>query len=125
MTGSPELPGLTPRAIEELFFLIQQKPHCKCTVTTYFVELYNDNLVDLYWILDNKGGQNKKKIIGGPNVIEPPKLDIRLDAKNMVFVRNAVVKEVSSSHELLDLVMPFPVDSLHNRFTLFALVCQG
>ena len=54
MTGSPSSPGLTPRVVEEIFTLIKQKQHCKSNVTSYFVELYNDNLVDLYWLLENK-----------------------------------------------------------------------
>ena len=54
MTGSPGNPGLTPRVVEEIFTLIRQKQHCKSNVTSYFVELYNDNLVDLYWLLENK-----------------------------------------------------------------------
>jgi len=65
MTGSPSMPGLTPKAIDELFRHIDERPHCNVRVTTYFVELYNDNLVDLYFVLDNK---NK------PGIAEPPKL---------------------------------------------------
>jgi hypothetical protein len=53
--GSPSLPGLTPKAIDELFRLVQERVHVNVRVTTYFVELYNDNLVDLFWVLDNKG----------------------------------------------------------------------
>lgn len=41
-------------------------------MTTYFIELYNDNLVDLYFILDNKTNKTN---------LEPPKLDIKMDAK--------------------------------------------
>ena len=51
MTGSPELPGLTPKAIDELYRLIHEKSNCVCSVSTYFVELYNDNLCDLYWLI--------------------------------------------------------------------------
>ena len=51
MTGNPSMPGLTPKAINELFRLMSEKSNCVCKVSTYFVELYNDNLVDLYWIL--------------------------------------------------------------------------
>ena len=51
MTGNPSMPGLTPKAIDELFSLISQKSNCTCKVSTYFIELYNDVLVDLYWIL--------------------------------------------------------------------------
>jgi hypothetical protein len=45
MTGSPSSPGLTPRAITEMFRLIHERTHCTSRVSTYFVELYNDNLV--------------------------------------------------------------------------------
>jgi hypothetical protein len=45
MTGSEANPGLTPRAIGEMFRLISERTHCTTRVSTYFVELYNDNLV--------------------------------------------------------------------------------
>lgn len=64
-------------------------------MTTYFVELYNDNLVDLYWIIDNKASKSSN--------IEPPKLEIKMDEKKMVSVRNSVIKEVFSSSDLFDL----------------------
>ncbi len=94
MTGSPQLPGLTPRACNELFRLIEERVHLQCKVSTYFVELYNDNLVDLYWVLDNRNVKNAG---------EPPKLDIKMDAKKMVFIRNAIIKEANSPEELMDL----------------------
>jgi hypothetical protein len=93
MTGSPTMPGLTPKAIDELFRLINERVHLNVKVTTYFVELYNDNLVDLYWILDNKGKAG----------MEPPKLDIKMDNKKMVYIRNCVIKDASSPKELMDL----------------------
>lgn len=63
MTGSPGNPGLTPRVVDEIFSLIKQKQHCKSQVSSYFVELYNDNLVDLYWLLENKKKGSKGIII--------------------------------------------------------------
>lgn len=45
MTGSPDNPGLTPKAIHELYRLIAEKKSLTVTVSTYFVELYNDSLV--------------------------------------------------------------------------------
>lgn len=122
MTGSPTMPGLTPKSITEMFRLIGERRHCTTRVTTYFVELYNDNLVvrfayllyniifsfhviinlntknypvyaqDLYWILDNKKSR-----------AEPPKLDIKMDAKKMVYIKNVVIKDASSPDELMDL----------------------
>ena len=72
MTGSPALPGLTPRAIDEIFRLKDERSAVQITVKTYFVELYLDAIVDLYFILDNKGKKGA----------DPPKLDIKLDNKN-------------------------------------------
>lgn len=92
MTGSAENPGLTPKAIDELFRLIDERKHCTCRVSTYFVELYNDNLVDLYWILDNRRSKDN-----------PPKLEIKMDAKKMVYIRNCVIKEANSPLELMEL----------------------
>ena len=97
MTGSPSMPGLTPKAIDELYRLIGERVHLNVRVTTYFVELYNDNLVDLYWILDNKGNK------GAAANAEPPKLDIKMDAKKMVFIRNAIIKDAASPAELMEL----------------------
>ncbi|KAJ1432228.1 P-loop containing nucleoside triphosphate hydrolase protein [Ochromonadaceae sp. CCMP2298] len=94
MTGSTSMPGLTPRAIAELYRLVDDRATVTTKVTTYFVELYNDTLVDLYWILDNKG-----KAGAG----EPPKLDIKMDAKKMVFLRNSIIKDANSPAELMDL----------------------
>jgi hypothetical protein len=35
--------------------------------------------------------------------MEPPKLDIKMDAKKMVYIRNAVIKDASSPAELMEL----------------------
>mmetsp|Transcript_16795 Transcript_16795/g.25247 ORF Transcript_16795/g.25247 Transcript_16795/m.25247 type:complete len:1631 (-) Transcript_16795:170-5062(-) len=92
MTGSADLPGLTPRSINEMYRLIHERTHCTVRVSTYFVELYNDNIVDLYWLLDNKKGRG-----------EPPRLDIKLDSKKMVYIKNCIVKDASSAEELMEL----------------------
>jgi hypothetical protein len=94
MTGSPSEPGLTPRAVEEIFHLIGTRQHCDCKVTTYFVELYNDQLVDLFRLVDEKESRDKT---------QPPHLDIKLDNNKMVYIRGAVVKEAQSPEVLLDL----------------------
>jgi len=96
MTGSPSMPGLTPKAIDELYRLIDERKHLTITVTTYFVELYNDNLVDLYWVLDNKAMMKNSNA-------DPPKLEIKMDDKKMVFIRNSIIKEAYSPSELMDL----------------------
>jgi hypothetical protein len=114
MTGSPSMPGLTPKAIYELYRLINEKVHCNCKVTTYFVELYNDNLVDLYWVLDNpKANSNGKKLVVfflsffllvlPPCLLDAPKLEIKMDAKKMVTIRNAIIKDANSPEELMEL----------------------
>merc|ERR1711871_750353 len=92
MTGSPTLPGLTPRAIDEIFNLIKEKTHLTVKVSTYFVELYLDNLVDLYYSLEHK---DKKS--------DPPRLDIKLDAKKMVYINNCTIKDTETPEELMEL----------------------
>jgi hypothetical protein len=92
MTGSKDMPGITPKSIAELFRLIKERKHCKIKVSTYFVELYNDNLVDLYFALENKKKHAK-----------PPRLDIKVDSHKMVFINNVVIKEANDDAELMDL----------------------
>ena len=40
----------------------------------------------MYWLLDNKRSG-----------AEPPKLDIKLDAKKMVYIKNSVVKRADKT----------------------------
>ncbi len=95
MTGSPSMPGLTPKAIAEMYRLVDERKHMNIRITTYFVELYNDTIVDLYWALDAK----ESKFTGG----DPPKLDIKMDAKKMVFIRGAVIKDADGPDHLMEL----------------------
>jgi hypothetical protein len=99
MTGTPEMPGITPRAIDEVFRLVKDRPQCIVKVSCYFVELYNDSLVDLFWLLDNKMNTRNKEGV----MIEPPKLEIKLDGKKMVFIRNVVMKEAATGDDLMQL----------------------
>lgn len=95
MTGvrdNPELRGITPRAIHAIFDNAKaMEGTSSVKISSYFMELYNDNLVDLYDKLDNKG----KKA--------PEKLEIKVDNKKMVFVKGAVIKPAESADELLNL----------------------
>jgi len=95
MTGdvnSEENQGITPRAMKQLYGEIEElskKGTSTITVSTYFVELYNDQLVDLFYILDHK-----KK--GGNANEKPPKLEIKLNAQKKVHIKNAVVKQAAN-----------------------------
>eukprot|EP00946_MAST-07B_sp_MAST-7B-sp1_P001059 g1059.t1 len=95
MVGPPELPGLTPRAIGNIFdnkAALQGK--AEVNVTCYMAELYNDKLVDLLWVHEQK--LNKKK------VSDPPRLDIKKDSKGMVFIKGIVTKEINSVDEAME-----------------------
>jgi hypothetical protein len=59
-------------------------------IVFFFLLLF---IQDLYWLLDNK--KDKRA--------EPPKLDIKVDAKKMVFIKNAVIKSVDNAEQLLQL----------------------
>ena len=92
MTGVPGNEGLTPRSVHQLFARAGELGQVSTvTVRMYFVELYNDQLVDLLRNLEPKG---KKKQA-------PPALEIKVDASKMVIVKNAIVRDVGSAEELL------------------------
>ena len=84
------MPGLTPRAIDEMFRVMGERHHCQFKVTSSFMELYNNQLVDLFWVLDNQKSKEK-----------PPALEIRQDSKGIIYVQGAVIKDVESSEDLM------------------------
>lgn len=78
MYGSKEKPGITPRAIEELYHILSQmESFCDIKVSCHMVELYKDTLIDLL-----VGKENKKT--------QPP-LEIKEDMKGMVYIQNVTV----------------------------------
>ena len=83
--------GITPRSMKQLFAEInelQEKGTAEIKVSSYFVELYNDQLVDLYFRLDHKAKD------------KPPKLEIKLDAKKTVVIKNVIIKDAADFQEL-------------------------
>ncbi|XP_047314913.1 kinesin-like protein KIN-14I [Impatiens glandulifera] len=83
--GSDGNPGLTPRAISELFKVIKRdSKKFSYSLKVYMLELYQDTLVDL--LLQ----KNAKQV----------KLEIKKDSKGMVSVENATVLPVSTIEEL-------------------------
>ena len=83
VVGSSDSPGLIPRGIGEMFSIIKENANSQATVTSYMIELYNDVLVDLFYMARHVGDAKAKK--------NPPKLDIKKDSKGMVHIQNAVV----------------------------------
>ena len=64
------MPGLTPRAVTELYSTIGDMTDSTVVVKSYFVELYNDQVVDFYAKLAH---QNEPGY-------DPPRLDIKVRA---------------------------------------------
>lgn len=88
MTGIPGNPGVTPRAMDELFDVLKHLPnHYRWEVTCYMVELYLDNLVDLFLPKEQRGN--------------PPSLSIKKDTKGIVYIPEAVKIEVRNSKEIM------------------------
>eukprot|EP00736_Rhodelphis_marinus_P002018 Rmarinus@m.10383 len=83
--GTPDLAGITPRALKEIFQLRDKMKDFEFKIECYMLELYNDQLVDL---LVPKGASERAK------------LDIKKDSKGMVFVAGA---EIKSCPDLQDL----------------------
>eukprot|EP00850_Spirogloea_muscicola_P016207 SM000130S27094 [mRNA] locus=s130:100733:108576:+ [translate_table: standard] len=83
--GTPENPGLTPRAMHELYHCLERDgSKYAYELKVYMLELYQDNLQDLLL------PKNAKKL----------KLEIRKDAKGMVVVENATLLPVKTLAEL-------------------------
>lgn len=94
MTGSEEMPGITRRSISRLFQLINENKGIHVVnLSSYMVEIYNDNLVDLFFRLKNKS--NKKAV--------PPKLKIIKDERNLVKVKDSVIFPLHSDEETMKL----------------------
>jgi len=89
MYGSGEMPGLVPRAADELFAVIGRYSHdSQSKVCVSMFELYRDELVDLLW---TKSKDRKA----------PPSLDVKKDSRGTVKVENAIEAQVQSPQELL------------------------
>eukprot|EP00520_Triparma_pacifica_P004800 CAMPEP_0118655888 /NCGR_PEP_ID=MMETSP0785-20121206/13188_1 /TAXON_ID=91992 /ORGANISM="Bolidomonas pacifica, Strain CCMP 1866" /LENGTH=271 /DNA_ID=CAMNT_0006548695 /DNA_START=133 /DNA_END=944 /DNA_ORIENTATION=+ len=87
--------GIIPRAIKELFARLgAKKDQYEFKVKCYFVELYVNKLIDLLGGV----GSNNNNVDGRDD-----KLEVKLDAKRMVYVKNAKVVEVGNEEDLIDL----------------------
>ncbi|XVF16068.1 hypothetical protein REPUB_Repub09cG0209100 [Reevesia pubescens] len=87
--GSDSNPGLTPRAIAELFKILRRDSNkFSFSLKAYMVELYQDTLVDLLL------PKNAKRL----------RLDIKKDPKGMVAVENATVIPISTFEELKSII---------------------
>jgi len=84
--------GLIPRAIESLFDNLQKKgDHYAFNVKSCFVELYCNRLIDLY------GDDNALALHE-----QAKKLEIKLDATRMVYVKNACIRTADDADDLID-----------------------
>ena len=91
MTGNGDDPGLTPRCVHTLFTRIQEMDGvADISVQSYFLELYRDELCDLYFKVKNPRAKS-------------PKLEVKLDHDKMVFVKGATLLDVHSAEELMSL----------------------
>ncbi|KAL5557375.1 hypothetical protein UlMin_039611 [Ulmus minor] len=87
--GSEVNPGLTPRAIAELFKILKRDGNkFSFSLKAYMVELYQDTLVDL--LLPKNGKRSK--------------LEIKKDSKGMVSVENVTVLSISNYDELKSII---------------------
>lgn len=88
--GSENCLGLTPRASIELFRILKRDSNrYSFSLKVYMVELYQDTLVDLLL----------------PKHAKQSKLDIKKDAKGMVFVENVTTVPITGYDELKDIIL--------------------
>jgi len=89
MCGPPDNPGLAPRSMQHLFLkLEEQQGALKCEITSYMLEIYMDELIDLYL---PKKAKNR------------PKMSIMQGEKGIVEVKNCTSVKVESLEHLAQL----------------------
>ncbi|CAL5197355.1 unnamed protein product [Lathyrus oleraceus] len=87
--GSEDNPGLTPRAIAELFRILRRDGNkYSFSLKAYMVELYQDTLLDLLL----------------PKNAKHSRLDIKKDSTGMVVVENVTVVSISTTEELNNII---------------------
>ncbi|GAU39812.1 hypothetical protein TSUD_154690 [Trifolium subterraneum] len=87
--GSEDNPGLTPRAIGELFRILRRDgKKYSFSLKAYMVELYQDTLIDLLL----------------PRNAKHSRLDIKKDSTGMVVVENVTVMTISTIEELNNII---------------------
>ncbi|CAK9321347.1 unnamed protein product [Citrullus colocynthis] len=87
--GSEDHPGLTPRAIGELFRILKRDSNkFSFSLKAYMVELYQDTLVDLLL------PRNAKRL----------RLEIKKDTKGMVSIENITIASISTFEELKNII---------------------
>eukprot|EP01018_Ginkgo_biloba_P020176 Gb_23073 [translate_table: standard] len=100
--GPESNPGLTPRAIRELFKILKRDSNkFSFSLKAYMVELYQDTLVDLLL------PKNSKRL----------KLKIKKDIKGMVVVENVTLVSVSTFEEL-EVIVSKGIERRHTSGTL-------
>ena len=93
--------GLTPRAINAIYANIDAaQGKATVQISSTMVELYNDELVDLFYYVSH--GKTKK------TTAAKPKLHVKKNAKGLVFIQNAEILQANTV-----------------RATVCATVCAG
>ncbi|OWZ18224.1 Kinesin [Phytophthora megakarya] len=91
MTGSESDQGLSPRAIHHLFALAEEgKANFTVSFQATMLELYNDQLIDLFHLMEGGGSHDNK-------------LEIKKNEKGMVVVQNATLKKCTTPDQTLRL----------------------
>ncbi|ELU12712.1 hypothetical protein CAPTEDRAFT_83397, partial [Capitella teleta] len=85
MMGNEDHPGLIPRAIQEIFDTIENTPEREFLIRASYVEIYNENVMDLL----------------GPKDSVKKNLDVREDKDGNVFVNNLTEKICNQPEALL------------------------
>ncbi|GBG28808.1 Kinesin, putative [Hondaea fermentalgiana] len=100
MTGTPEHPGILPRAASTLFATMQtQRELMDFTVELYMCELHLDTLVDL---LQEPSSPRSEDI--APNSSRRKALAVKKDQFGVVYVENITIVPIESEAELINRV---------------------
>eukprot|EP00762_Andalucia_godoyi_P005260 ANDGO_06763.mRNA.1 Kinesin-like calmodulin-binding protein homolog len=105
IAGDQKNPGIVPRAMSTLYAKLNElesKGLATYTVSCYMLELYNDNLFDLFL-------EKKQRV-------DPPKLDIKKDTKGLVVVAGSTIRD-APTYEILEKLYYDGTSTRHTRAT--------
>lgn len=94
MAGVPDAPGLKPRFVQEVFDIAKKNAKSfSYKISCYIVEIYLDQLRDLFWMSENKKN---------PSAKAPTLQPMKDKAKGIMFIKNCIEKEFTDPQAMLD-----------------------
>ncbi|KAL1440909.1 hypothetical protein MTO96_009076 [Rhipicephalus appendiculatus] len=122
MMGSSSQPGLIPLTIDAIFDIIQNMPEREFLVQISYIEIYNENVLDL---LDKDYGKHlqiRDNVDGQPVISDLTEVTVGSKEEIMSVMKNGECRRHVASTEANPAKFPVPCDIQDDDFTQFSPV---